>query len=158
MKINYGYYSILFLCILAGCEQSSQTLFIEKEEYKGILFKKDFSVTFTDGEAERAVHFVPGSFSEGWDPTFEDIEITEQNLFVYNKDSLGFDNLNNYFRQYIGYKDTLGENIIWINLVSIKNIRDELLSMPLIIQDADSLVFTINYRISDSTFFDFRFY
>lgn len=149
----------LVLCssLFTQCQKTGRTVLIEGLDYKGVFFKKDFSVTYPDGETEKAVYYVPGPFTEGWDPSLEDIHVAENNLKVYNTDSVGLKNLDLYFRQYIGYRDTLEENIIWINLVAIKNLEDELLKMPLLIDGGDSLVFSLSYRVSDSSFFNRRF-
>lgn len=149
--------AVIFVFI--QCGEQKEKIIVEENTYEGIVFTEYYTITFPDGEEVRAVYFIPNDVEKEWTPNIENIRFLENQLAIYNQRELGFPNLRPYFRQYVGYIDSLGGKNIWINLIALKEIEDEKLKkMPLLISDADSSVFSLNFSVSDSTFFDLRFW
>lgn len=148
-----------FLClILMQCQKKDQKVLVNEDSFEGVLFTEEFEYTYPDGFVAKSGYYVTGSFMDFWTPELEDIYTLEENFIVYNDTSLNFTELRKYFRQYVGYINISGEQTIWVNFVALDDLRDQLLELPLGIQDADTLVFSINYNVQDSSFYDLRFY
>ncbi len=149
---------LLLIISIVYCKEQNTTEIVAGEEYKGIIFTDSFSITYPDGEAVSASYFVPTETRGLWTPSTYEISLLEQDLKSYNQNELKFKNLSDYYRQYIGYLGSSEEKIIWVNLVNIDGLEAELTKLPLIVQDADSSAFSLNYNIESSDFFDLRFY
>lgn len=152
------FYFIILLLLIASCNSNQNIIQIEGEAFSGVIFKKNFSHTYSDGETLKAIDFIAGNPKETWTPEYDDIMMLERNLAILNKDTLRFKNLENYKRQYIGFIDDMNHKNISIRLLNMDNIEDTLYILPIITNDTDSSVFSISYSLIDSSFSDLRFY
>ena len=149
---------IIVSIVFMSCDNTQKTIHVEGETFLGVIFTSNFSYTYPDGETLVALDYVTGEPKGIWTPSYNDILQLEQKLDIINKDSLRFKNLDSYSRQYIGFIDEIGGRNIWINLLALKDIEEVIDRLPIITHDTDSSVFTINYNLQDSSFFDLRFY
>ena len=148
---------LILFTSLVSCS-SEQTVVIEQSGIEGVIFTESFQTIYTDGEVVNAGYFVPEKVKDVWTVNEKDVINVENEIKAKFTTPFQKSELRKYFRQYIGYVDTLGKQNIWITFTNLPSLKNDLLEMPLVVQDADSFYFNVHYSIEDSTFFDLRFY
>ena len=123
-----------------------------------MIFTENFKFEYDDGMVADASFYIPHEIWGKWTPSSVDLIILEEQVELYNEAPLNYTNLNEYFRQYIGFIDSTGQKSIHIIFSNIKKREEFEYKTPAIAHDLDTLFFTIDFHLVDSTFNDLRFY
>jgi len=125
---------ILFNLVLLLCFACKEQSHIKEEGFEGYIFKSDSLNNF----------FIEGKV-KGFIPCKNEILFTEQlinqqivqltKFHKYGECPVIHKNLNNYYRQYVGYINEKGEKIIWIKLSLKKSRLIEKVSKEIIFVD-----------------------
>ncbi|MGC4128047.1 MAG: hypothetical protein QM564_00495 [Bergeyella sp.] len=123
--------------------------------FKGYVFSSSKEITFID------------SIEDRFTPSKQEIEQIEKLVSILipqeKRANANFGkkcpkiskNLNNYNRQYVGYIDSDGNKIIWINFIWKKDCPDNWNKDIIIYTDGCSYFWQIKINLKENKFFDF---
>lgn len=129
--------------------------FIKGKCFEGYIFDKIHEVLIT----------VPNQ-KERYTPTSEDVFLAEliinKEIAHLNKDKVNqSDNcpkidkkLSKYKRQYVGFKNTNGEIIIWINFIWSKEMNNKISDDIIFVHDGCSFFWNVKVNLTSKSLFD----
>jgi len=150
MKKFILFYLLLLLC--SACHDNSH---IKEEGFEGYIFNIDSLYnSFIEGKVK------------GFNPNKDEILFTEQlinqhieqltKFHEYGECPVIHKNLNNYFRQYVGYINEKGEKIIWINFIWKNSfVREEISKKIISVDDGCSNYWNVKVNLSKRILFEF---
>ncbi len=152
-----AFLSTIIFVLLTSCSGNPK-IPVQVNDVSGLIFSETYRFQYEDGEIVNPGYFIPHEVAGIWTPTFEDINALVNEIGQSKVIPFSYPALKNYFRQYIGFVDSVGEKNIHTIFSNLENVGEILEEMPLLASDGDSLYFTVDYNLNDSTFYDFRFY
>lgn len=152
-----AFLSIFIFVLLTSCSGDPK-IPVQINDVNGLIFSENYKFEYDDEEIVNPGYFIPHGVAGIWTPTFEDINDLENKIGQSKVIPFSYPALKIYFRQYIGFVDSAGEKNIHTIFSNLENVEEILKEMPLMASDGDSLYFTVDYNLNDSTFYDFRFY
>ncbi|WP_334126872.1 hypothetical protein [Empedobacter brevis] len=143
------------ILILMTILNSSNPIYIEMKCFKGYIFEQEYNAAWINGITK-----------DRFTPTKEDItkveEVLKKNLKTINvnipnqggKCPIIHKKIKKYNRQYVGYIDTEGNKIIWVNFIWEKNCPENWNKELVDIFDGCSHYWNIKVNLSKEMLFD----